>query len=151
MGSQSTLGEGQPRRLRPTAAGASGTLAVNQRAPLYVGIIFELAVCSCSQPREHQDAYEFFTRLQDSVDEHLRMKLRPRAIHAALGGTFAQLITVIEAPQHRSERVSSFERRQLCGLRHAIRWRCWDRLPRCNKQLLLLSLLYRTRSFTRSA
>ncbi|KAL4854761.1 Ubiquitin carboxyl-terminal hydrolase 24 [Chlorella vulgaris] len=58
--------------------------------------------------REHQDAYEFFTRLQDSVDEHLRMKLRPRAIHAALGGTFAQLITVIEAPQHRSERDEEF-------------------------------------------
>lgn len=39
------------------------------------------------------------------MDEHLRGVGRPRAIHAALGGTFAQLITVIEAPQHRSERV----------------------------------------------
>ena len=63
-----------------------------------------LFVLAC---REHQDAYEFFTRLQDSVDEHLRGQQRPRAIHAALGGTFAQLITVIEAPQHRSERVSA--------------------------------------------
>jgi len=41
--------------------------------------------------REHQDAYEFFTRLQDSIDEHLRSVGRPRAIHAALGGTFAQV------------------------------------------------------------
>ena len=43
--------------------------------------------------------------LQDTVDEHLRGVGRPRAIHTALGGTFAQLITVIEAPQHRSEKV----------------------------------------------
>ena len=112
--------------------------------------------------REHQDAYEFFTRLQDSVDEHLRAQARsdggdmlcglegvagkaglapcvcffacrgrhrvlpsdarhgcpspvlspagvqgcPRAIHAAMGGTWAQLITVVDAPQYRSERVS---------------------------------------------
>ena len=40
---------------------------------------------------EHQDAYEFFTRLQDIIDEHLRAVGRPRAIHAAMGGTFAQV------------------------------------------------------------
>ncbi|KAL4452636.1 hypothetical protein ABPG75_008298 [Micractinium tetrahymenae] len=58
--------------------------------------------------REHQDAYEFFTRLQDAVDEHLKSQNCPRAIHAALGGTFAQLITVVEAPQYRSERDEEF-------------------------------------------
>ncbi|PSC74217.1 ubiquitin specific peptidase 24 isoform A [Micractinium conductrix] len=58
--------------------------------------------------REHQDAYEFFTRLQDSVDEHLRAQGCPRAIHAAMGGTWAQLITVVDAPQYRSERDEPF-------------------------------------------
>ncbi|EFN51470.1 hypothetical protein CHLNCDRAFT_59229, partial [Chlorella variabilis] len=58
--------------------------------------------------REHQDAYEFFTRLQDSVDEYLRAQQRPRAIHTALGGTFAQLITVLGLPQYCSEREEEF-------------------------------------------
>ena len=54
-----------------------------------------LPLCHLPMPestacREHQDAYEFFTRLQDAVDEHLRSVRRPRAIHAALGGMFAQ-------------------------------------------------------------
>lgn len=34
------------------------------------------------------------------------MQGAPPAIHAALGGTFAQLITVTGQPQYRSERVS---------------------------------------------
>jgi ubiquitin carboxyl-terminal hydrolase 9/24 len=42
------------------------------------------------------------------VDEHLRAAGRPRAIHAALGGAFAQVITVIGAPEHRSEREEEF-------------------------------------------
>jgi ubiquitin C-terminal hydrolase len=58
--------------------------------------------------REHQDAYEFFTRLQDSVDEHLRSHGHPRAIHAALGGTFAQVITVAGRPELRSQRDEDF-------------------------------------------
>ncbi|KAG7672415.1 putative Ubiquitin carboxyl-terminal hydrolase 24 [Nannochloris sp. 'desiccata'] len=58
--------------------------------------------------REHQDAYEFFTRLQDSVDEHLRSEGHPRAIHAALGGTFAQVITVAGRPELRSQRNEDF-------------------------------------------
>ena len=58
--------------------------------------------------REHQDAYEFFTRLQDSVDEHLRSTGHPRAIHAALGGTFAQVITVAGRPELRSQRNEDF-------------------------------------------
>lgn len=58
--------------------------------------------------REHQDAYEFFTRLQDSIDEHLRSLGAPRAIHAALGGTFAQVITVAGRPELRSQRDEDF-------------------------------------------
>jgi len=58
--------------------------------------------------REHQDAYEFFTRLQDTVDEHLRSAGHPRAIHAALGGTFAQVITVAGRPELRSQRNEDF-------------------------------------------
>jgi ubiquitin C-terminal hydrolase len=58
--------------------------------------------------REHQDAYEFFTRLQDSVDEHLHSRGHPRAIHAALGGTFAQVITVAGRPELRSQRDEDF-------------------------------------------
>ncbi len=58
--------------------------------------------------REHQDAYEFFTRLQDSVDEHLHSRGHPRAIHAALGGTFAQVITVAGRPELRSQRNEDF-------------------------------------------
>lgn len=58
--------------------------------------------------REHQDAYEFFTRLQDSVDEHLRSRNHPRAIYAALGGTFAQVITVAGQPELQSQREEEF-------------------------------------------
>ena len=58
--------------------------------------------------REHQDAYEFFTRLQDTVDEYLRGQGHPRAIHAALGGSFAQIITVAGHPDLRSEREEEF-------------------------------------------
>ena len=57
---------------------------------------------------EHQDAYEFFTRLQDSVDEYLRAQGHPRAIHAALGGEFAQVITVAGRPELRSQRDEEF-------------------------------------------
>jgi len=58
--------------------------------------------------REHQDAYEFFTRLQESLDDHLRAVGSPPAIQAALGGTFAQVITVAGRPELRSERDEDF-------------------------------------------
>lgn len=58
--------------------------------------------------REHQDAYEFFTRFQDAVDEHLQRVGHPRAIHTALGGAFAQLITVVGRPELCSEREEEF-------------------------------------------
>lgn len=80
--------------------------------------------------REHQDAYEFFTRLQDCVDEHLKAAGAPPAIHAALGGTFAQLITVTGQPQYRSERVGA---RTGCVL-------CTQRLAGCMMLGLLCTL-----------
>jgi len=47
--------------------------------------------------REHQDAYEFFTRLQDSVDEHLASLGHEKVMYSEMGGTFCQLI---EVPGH---------------------------------------------------
>lgn len=58
--------------------------------------------------REHQDAYEFFTRLQDAVDETLASAGRPKAIHSALGGTFVQVITVVGSRELSSQREEEF-------------------------------------------
>ena len=58
--------------------------------------------------QEHQDAYEFFTRLQDTIDEHLKDTGQERAIYSVLGGSFNQ---IIEVPGHdglRSEREEEF-------------------------------------------
>lgn len=57
--------------------------------------------------REHQDAYEFFTRLQDGVDAHMRSVGSPLAMSAVLGGTFAQQVICREGP-YRSERDDEF-------------------------------------------
>ena len=58
--------------------------------------------------REHQDAYEFFTRLQDFLDEHLKSVLGSPAIYSSLGGTFATVISVPQRPELRSERNEDF-------------------------------------------
>jgi hypothetical protein len=42
--------------------------------------------------REHQDAYEFFTRLQDCVDQQLRAMQQTPAIQSVMGGRFAMQI-----------------------------------------------------------
>lgn len=58
--------------------------------------------------QEHQDAYEFFTRLQDTIDEHLKATGQDRVIYSVLGGSFNQ---IIEVPGHdglRSEREEEF-------------------------------------------
>eukprot|EP00890_Picochlorum_soloecismus_P006377 jgi/Picsp_1/6740/NSC_04081-R1_ubiquitin carboxyl-terminal hydrolase 24 len=47
--------------------------------------------------REHQDAYEFFTRLQDSVDEYLASLGHEKVMYSEMGGTFCQ---IIEVPGH---------------------------------------------------
>lgn len=58
--------------------------------------------------REHQDAYEFFTRLQDSVDEYLKSLGHAKAIHSVLGGSFIQIIEVPDHQGLRSEREEEF-------------------------------------------
>lgn len=42
--------------------------------------------------KEHQDAYEFFTRLQDCVDQHMISTGQMPAMQHVLGGRFAQQI-----------------------------------------------------------
>jgi ubiquitin C-terminal hydrolase len=58
--------------------------------------------------REHQDAYEFFTRLQDSVDEYLKSVGHPKVIHSVFGGSFNQIIEVPGQADLRSEREEEF-------------------------------------------
>eukprot|EP00883_Tetradesmus_obliquus_P015009 jgi/Sobl393_1/8113/SZX59989.1 len=57
--------------------------------------------------KEHQDAYEFFTRLQDGVDQHLIAAGQPPAIAAVMGGRFVQQIICTGQP-FSSERVEEF-------------------------------------------
>ncbi|KAK9820599.1 hypothetical protein WJX72_012157 [[Myrmecia] bisecta] len=57
--------------------------------------------------REHQDAYEFFTRLQDLVDQHLRDRKEPPALQTVIGGKFAQQIICRSVP-FRSEKEEKF-------------------------------------------
>eukprot|EP00798_Chlamydomonas_sp_ICE-L_P003511 gene3511-13582_t len=57
--------------------------------------------------KEHQDAYEFFTRLQDFVDQQLHSTGQTAAIHACMGGTFAQQI-ICQGIDYRSEREDEF-------------------------------------------
>ena len=58
--------------------------------------------------REHQDGYEFFTRLQDAIDEYLKSIGYEKIMRSVLGGSFNQ---VIEVPDHegvKSEREEEF-------------------------------------------
>ncbi|GIL73346.1 hypothetical protein Vretifemale_3533 [Volvox reticuliferus] len=57
--------------------------------------------------REHQDAYEFFTRLQDSVDSYLRATGQTPAMQAVMGGKFAAQI-ICKDVNYRSEREEEF-------------------------------------------
>ena len=57
--------------------------------------------------REHQDAYEFFTRLQDFVDQHLISTQQVPAIQRAMGGRFAQQI-ICRGHNFKSEREEDF-------------------------------------------
>ncbi|GAX79789.1 hypothetical protein CEUSTIGMA_g7229.t1 [Chlamydomonas eustigma] len=57
--------------------------------------------------REHQDAYEFFTRLQDLVDFNLLSSGQIPALQLVLGGMFVQQI-ICKDVEYRSERVESF-------------------------------------------
>lgn len=58
--------------------------------------------------REHQDAYEFFTRLQDSVDEYLKSLGHEKVMYSVLGGSFIQIIEVPDHENLRSEREEEF-------------------------------------------
>jgi hypothetical protein len=57
--------------------------------------------------RDHQDAYEFFTRLQDSIDQHLKSSGQMPAIQAVVGGKFAQQI-ICKGIDYTSEREEEF-------------------------------------------
>ncbi|KAK9822778.1 hypothetical protein WJX74_007862 [Apatococcus lobatus] len=57
--------------------------------------------------REHQDGYEFFTRLQDLVDQHLRDTKQQPVMQSVMGGKFAQQIICKGVP-FRSEKVEEF-------------------------------------------
>eukprot|EP00245_Coleochaete_scutata_P011528 TRINITY_DN429_c0_g2_i1.p1 TRINITY_DN429_c0_g2~~TRINITY_DN429_c0_g2_i1.p1 ORF type:complete len:2250 (-),score=350.03 TRINITY_DN429_c0_g2_i1:694-7287(-) len=57
--------------------------------------------------REHQDAFEFFTRLYDTVDETLKGERREPTLTRIYGGTFAQQVICRGCP-HRSEREDNF-------------------------------------------
>ncbi|GIL42637.1 hypothetical protein Vafri_581, partial [Volvox africanus] len=57
--------------------------------------------------REHQDAYEFFTRLQDSVDSYLRATGQTPAMQSVMGGKFAAQI-ICKDVNYRSEREEEF-------------------------------------------
>lgn len=45
--------------------------------------------------REHQDAFEFLTRLQDLVDQQLNEAHQPQVMKAIMGGKFAQQVSCI--------------------------------------------------------
>ncbi len=42
--------------------------------------------------KEHQDAYEFFTRLQDSVDQYMASTGQVAVMQQVMGGRFVQQI-----------------------------------------------------------
>ncbi|KAK3259359.1 Ubiquitin carboxyl-terminal hydrolase 24 [Cymbomonas tetramitiformis] len=56
---------------------------------------------------EHQDAFEFFTRLQEQVDSHCTKEKQPGVLEPVIGGKFAQQIISRSCP-HRSEREEDF-------------------------------------------
>ena len=58
--------------------------------------------------REHQDGYEFFTRLQDAVDEYLKSLGHVKIMRSVLGGSFNQIIEVPEHEGIKSEREEEF-------------------------------------------
>jgi len=62
--------------------------------------------------REHQDADEFFTRLQDVVDTHLQAVAGRAALQPVMGGKFAQQIICPSVP-YRSEKEDEFCRLQV--------------------------------------
>ncbi|KAL3156421.1 hypothetical protein ABBQ38_000732 [Trebouxia sp. C0009 RCD-2024] len=57
--------------------------------------------------REHQDAYEFFTRLQDIADQYLRDRSLTPVLQGVIGGKFAQQIICKGLP-YRSEKEEEF-------------------------------------------
>jgi len=57
--------------------------------------------------KEHQDAYEFFTRLQDCVDSHLSCSRQTPAMQYVMGGRFAQQI-ICKDVNYRSELEEDF-------------------------------------------
>eukprot|EP00775_Hariotina_reticulata_P001572 gene1572-1911_t len=57
--------------------------------------------------KEHQDAYEFFTRLQDLVDQHLISTGQLPAIKPVMGGVFVQQI-ICRGVDYTSEREEDF-------------------------------------------
>ncbi|MCO5596319.1 hypothetical protein L7F22_050380 [Adiantum nelumboides] len=57
--------------------------------------------------REHQDAFEFFNRLYDSIDETLKATHQETTLTRIFGGVFAQQIICRGCP-HRSEREEPF-------------------------------------------
>ena len=61
----------------------------------------------------HQDAHEFFTQLQDTIDEGFKASGHPRAIYAALGGAFTQTVTPLGRPDLSSQREEEFYQIQL--------------------------------------
>ena len=58
--------------------------------------------------REHQDGYEFFTRLQDTVDEYLKSLGHEKIMRSVLGGSFNQIIEVPDHEGVKSEREEEF-------------------------------------------
>ena len=58
--------------------------------------------------REHQDGYEFFTRLQDAIDEYLKSIGHEKIMRSVLGGSFNQIIEVPDHDGVRSEREEEF-------------------------------------------
>ena len=57
--------------------------------------------------REQQDAFEFFTHLVDSIDEHLHKIEREKLFQNSLGGVFSDQMICKECP-HRYEREQIF-------------------------------------------
>ncbi|CAI7784594.1 unnamed protein product, partial [Closterium sp. NIES-53] len=57
--------------------------------------------------REHQDAFEFFNRLYDSLDESMKAQRHSPTLTSIFGGHFAQQIICRGCP-HRSEREEPF-------------------------------------------
>ena len=57
--------------------------------------------------REQQDAFEFFTHLVDSIDEHLHKIERDKLFQNSLGGVFSDQMICKECP-HRYEREQIF-------------------------------------------